>query len=60
MSNLVASMSVEELRSFCRILDGINLELLNRPAFSTVGQPNNVVYFTREQFVADFASPFRR
>ena len=37
VSSLVASMSVEELRSFYRVLDGIVLELSNGPSFSTVG-----------------------
>ena len=40
-SSLVASMYVKELRSFCRVPDSISLELLNGPAFSTVGQANN-------------------
>ena len=47
-SSFVASMSVEELRSFCRVPNGINLELSNGPTFSTIGEVDNVVYFTRE------------
>ena len=49
-SNLVSSMSMEELRSFCRVPDGISLELLNKSARSTVGQADNVIFFTWEQF----------
>ena len=36
-SSLVASMSMEELRSFCQVPDDISLELSEGPAFSTVG-----------------------
>ena len=51
-SSLVASMFVEELRSFCRVPDDISLEFSDGPTFSTVGQADNVVYFTREQCAA--------
>ena len=47
-SSLVASMSMEELRSFYLVLDGINLEFLDEPSFYTIGQADNVIYFTRE------------
>ena len=49
-SSLVDSMSMEELRSFYRVPDDISLELSDGMAFSTIGQANNAVYFTREQF----------
>ena len=50
-SSLVDSMSMEELRSFYRVLKGISLELLDGPAFSTVGKADNTIDFTWEQFV---------
>ena len=56
-SSLLASMSVEELRSFYRVPDNISLELSDGPAFSIVGQANNAVYFTREQFPAGLRFP---
>ena len=56
-SNLVSSMSMKELRSFCRVLDGISLELSDGPAISIVGEANNVVYFTREQFTVGIRFP---
>ena len=56
-SNLVASMSVEELRSFCQVLDDISLELSDGPAFSTIGEADNAVYFTQEQFAAGLRFP---
>ena len=53
----MASMSVEELRSFYRVPSGISLELSDGPAFSIVGQEENVVYFTQEQFTAGLRFP---
>ena len=47
-SSLVSSMSMEELRSLCRIPNGISLELLDGPTLSTIGQVDNTVYFTWE------------
>ena len=47
MSNLVSSMVMEELRSFCRVLD-ISLKLSDGPTRSTIGLADNAVYFTRE------------
>ena len=56
-SILVASMSVEELRSFYRVPDDISLELLNGPAFSIVREADNVIYFTQEQFAVGLCFP---
>ena len=36
-SSLVSSMSMKKLRSFCRVPDGIILEMSDGPACSTVG-----------------------
>ena len=47
-SSLVATMSIEELRSFYQVLANISLELSNEAPVSIVGGANNVVYFTRE------------
>ena len=49
-SSLVASMSMEELRSFYRVPDDISLKLLDGPTFLIVGDADNAIYFTREQF----------
>ena len=46
----MSSMSMEELRSFYQVLGGIILELSNGPVRSAVGQADNVVFITREQF----------
>ena len=53
----MAYMYVEELRSFCQVPDGVSLELLDGSAFSTVGQTDNVVFFTQEQFAAELHFP---
>ena len=47
-SSLVSSLSMEELRSYCRIPNNIDFELLDSPAKSTIDEDDNVVYFTRE------------
>ena len=57
VNSLVASMSMEELRSFCQVLDGISLELSDGPAGSTIGEADNIVYFNREQFAARLRFP---
>ena len=44
----MSSMFMEELRSFYRVPNGISLELSDGQARSTVGQKNNVVFFTQE------------
>ena len=51
-SSLVASMFMEELRSFCQVPDDISIELSDKSAFSTIGEADNTVYFTQEQFAA--------
>ena len=45
-SSLVSAMSIEELRFFSQVPTGISLELSNGSTVSTVGEANNVVYFT--------------
>ena len=49
-SSLVSSMSMEELRSFCRVPDSNSLEFSDGPGISNAGEADNVIYFTREQF----------
>ena len=50
-------MSMEELRSFCRVPDCIILELSDGPTFSTIGEADNAVYFTWEQFETGLRFP---
>ena len=56
-SILVASMSVEELRPFCRVPNNISLEFSDGPTFSIVEQADNTIFFTWEQFAAGLCFP---
>ena len=57
MSSLMSSMLLDELRSFYHIPDNVSLELSDGPACSTVGQADNAVFFTREQFAVGLHFP---
>ena len=56
-SDLVYSMSMEELRFFCQLPDSISLELSDGSVASTVGEADTAVYFTQEQFAAELRFP---
>ena len=47
-SSLISFLSMEELRSYCRIPNSIDFELLDYPAEATIEEEGSVVYFTRE------------
>ena len=49
-SSLVVVMFVEELRLYNQIPTEISLETLDGTTTSTIGEEENVVYFTRKQF----------
>ena len=55
--SLVSFISMKELRSFYRVPDSISLELSDMLAFSIVGQANNAVYFSLEQFATELRFP---
>ena len=57
VSSLVSSMSMEELRSFYHIPDSISLEVLDDSAVLKIGETDNAVYFTWEQFAARLCFP---
>ena len=50
-SNVVV-MFTEELRLYSLVPAEISLEVLDGPTTSTVGEADNAIYFTREQFAA--------
>ena len=56
-SNLVGTMSVEDLRSFSHVLVGISLEFSDSVAAPTVGGADNAVYFIRGQFIDGLRFP---
>ena len=56
-SNLISSLSMEELRSYYQIPNNIDFELPDGLAESTINEEDTVVYFTREQLVAELRFP---
>ena len=55
--NIISSLSMEELRSYCQIPNNINIELSDGPAESTISEGDGAVYFTWEQLVAGLCFP---
>ena len=56
-SNIISSLSMEELRSYCEIPDNIDFELPDGLTESTIDAENGAVYFTQEQLVAGLRFP---
>ena len=48
---------MEELRSYCEILEDIDLKLMEDPDESTLGGEHNAVFFTRDQLVVGLRFP---
>ena len=55
--NIISSLSMEELRSYCQIPNNINIELSDGPTESTISEGDGAVYFTWEQLVAGLCFP---
>ena len=56
-SSLVAAMSAEELRLYIQIPSEISMETLNGTTTTIIGEADNAVYFTREQFATGLRLP---
>ena len=56
-SNLVAAMTVEELKLYNQISAEISPETLDVTATPIVGEAGNVIYFTHEKFVVGLRLP---
>ena len=56
-SSIISSLSVEELRSYCHILDNIDFEFPDGSAESTIGERDGVAYFTWEQLATGLRFP---
>ena len=56
-SSLVAALSVKELRLYIQVPIEISLEMSDDPTASTVGEADNDIYFSREQFVVGLCFP---
>ena len=48
---------MEELRSYCKILENIDLKLMDKPDESTLGGEHNALFFTRKQLMAGLRFP---
>ena len=51
-SNIISSLTIEELRAYCDVPDNIDLKLMEEPDESTLGGEHNAVFFTQEHLVA--------
>ena len=56
-SNIIASMTMEELKVHCEVPDSIDLRLMERADESTLNGEHNVVFFTREHLAAGLHFP---
>ena len=56
-SSIISSLSMEELRAYCEILDDIDVMLSDGLAQNIVGGEDNAVFFTREQLAVGIRFP---
>ena len=51
-SSIISSLTMEELRAYCDVLNIIDLKLMGETDESTLGGEQNAVFFTREHLAA--------
>ena len=56
-SNVIASLTMEDLKVYCEVPDNIDLRLMERADDSTLGGEHNGVFFTREHLAAGLRFP---
>ena len=56
-SNIIVSMTMEELKIYCEVPNDINLQLMERTNKSTLCGEHNGVFFTREHLAAGLRFP---
>ena len=56
-SNIISSLSIDEVRSYCQIPEDIDFEFSEGPTESTMGEEHNTVFFTREHLAAGIHFP---
>ena len=56
-SNVIASLTMEELKVYCEVPDNIDLRLMERADDSTQSGEHNGVFFTREHLAAGLRFP---
>ena len=57
VSNIIASMTMEELKVHCEVPDSIDLRLMEGTDESTLNGEHNGVFFTREHLAAGLRFP---
>ena len=56
-SNVIASLTMEELKVYCEVPDNIDLRLMERTDDSTLGGEHNSVFFTRVHLAVGLLFP---
>ena len=56
-SNVIASLTMEELKVYCEVSDNIDLRLMDKADDSTLGEEHNGVFFTREHLAVGLRFP---
>ena len=56
-SNVIASLTMEELKVYCEVPDNIDLQLMERADDLTPSGEHNGVFFTREHLAAGLRFP---
>ena len=56
-SNVIVSLTIEELKVYCEVPDNIDLRLMERADDSTLGGEHNGVFFTRKHLAAGLRFP---
>ena len=56
-SNVIASLTMEELKVYCEVPDDIDLRLMEKADDSTLGGEHNGVFFTREHLAVGLRLP---
>ena len=53
-SNIISSLTMEELRAYCDVPDNIDLKLMEYPDESTLGGEHNAGFFTWDHLAVEF------
>ena len=56
-SNIISSLTMDELRAYCDVPDNIDLKLMEEPDESTLGREHNTVFFTRDHLSTGLRFP---
>ena len=56
-SNIIVSLTMEEIKAYCEVPDNIDLKLMDRADESTLDGEHNGVFFTREHLTTGLHFP---